>query len=108
MTNQLPKKKILLVYFSFSTFVEQDYKILSEKYKVDKYHYIHSKRTFIFFYQFLRQFFFLLFRGWKNDAFLIWFADYHSFLPVLFARIFSKKSAIVVGGYDLTAFPSIS
>jgi glycosyltransferase involved in cell wall biosynthesis len=108
MITQLSKKKILLIYPYFSTFVEQDFKILSEKYSVDKYHFIQSKNIFIFLYQFLRQFFNLLSRGWKYSAFFIWFADYHSFLPVLFAWIFSKKSLIVVGGYDATAFPLIS
>jgi glycosyltransferase involved in cell wall biosynthesis len=32
----------------------------------------------------------------------IWFGDYHSLLPVLFAKIFHKKSFVVIGGYDVS------
>ena len=40
---------------------------------------------------------FYLFRS----RFLIsWFNDYHSFIPILFSKIFFKKSIIIVGGYD--------
>lgn len=101
-------KHILLVYPGFSTFVEQDYKILSEKYRVDKYHFIQSKNIFIFFYQFLRQIFMLLIRGWKYDVFFIWFADYHSLLPVLFTKITGKKSFVVIGGYDVNYLPEFN
>jgi glycosyltransferase involved in cell wall biosynthesis len=30
-----------------------------------------------------------------------WFADYHSFLPVLFAKLLGKKAFVVIGGYDV-------
>ena len=67
-----------------------------------------SKKIMPFTGQFLKQFFFLLFSGWRYDRFFIWFADYHSFLPVLFARITHKKSFIVSGGYDATAVPELN
>lgn len=49
----------------------------------------------------VRQFFFLLFRLRRFDAVYIWFADYHSFLPVLFARCARIPAYVVVGGYDV-------
>lgn len=49
----------------------------------------------------VRQFFFLMINIWKFDSIYIWFADYHSLLPVLFAKILGKKSYVVVGGYDI-------
>jgi len=37
----------------------------------------------------------------SRSRFLIsWFNDYHSFIPILFSKIFFKKSIIIVGGYD--------
>ncbi|WP_175550000.1 glycosyltransferase family 4 protein [Mariniphaga anaerophila] len=52
-----------------------------------------------------RQFVFFLFNIWKFDAVFIWFADLHSFLPVLFAKVLKKKSIVVIGGYDVARIP---
>ena len=29
-----------------------------------------------------------------------WFNDYHAFIPIIFSKLFLKKSVIIVGGYD--------
>lgn len=101
------KKRILLIYSGYSSFVRADYEILTKKYEVDRYAFKPSKKIIPFTGQLLKQFFFLLFSGWRYDRFFIWFADYHSFLPVLFARVTRKKSFIVSGGYDATAVPEL-
>lgn len=95
------KKNILLVYTNFSTFVKTDYDILSERYHVEKYQYKPVKGIYRNVLEFIKQFFFLILNIRKFDAFYIWFADYHSFLPVLFAQIFRKQSFVVIGGYDV-------
>jgi glycosyltransferase involved in cell wall biosynthesis len=41
----------------------------------------------------------------KADLYYIWFADYHSFLPVLFSKLFKKKSILVIGGSDVNYLP---
>lgn len=94
-------KKILLIYNSYSTFVKIDDKILSENNLVHKYHFVPSRKVFKLFYELLKQFCFLLFYGWKYDVFFMWFADYHSLLPVLYAKITKKKCYVVIGGYDV-------
>lgn len=98
-------KRILFVYTSFSTFVAQDYEILAAQNKVDKFQFELSKKASTFAWQFIRQFILLLLFGWKYDVFFIWFADYHSLLPVVFAKITGKRSILVVGGYDLNCLP---
>lgn len=101
------QKKILFVYTNFSTFVRTDFEILSEVHKVTKYQYKPVKGILKNAVEFIKQFFFLLFNIWKFDAVFIWFADYHSFLPVLFAKILGKKSFVVVGGYDVANIPEL-
>ena len=101
------EKKILLLYTHYSSFVKADFEILSEKYPVDRYQFIPHKKLFPFVWQFFKQLSFLLLKGWKYDVFFIWFADYHSLLPILFARSTGKKSVVVVGGYDAVSIPEI-
>ena len=36
----------------------------------------------------------------RSRIVIIWFNDYHAFIPILFSKLFFKKSVIVVGGYD--------
>jgi glycosyltransferase involved in cell wall biosynthesis len=42
-----------------------------------------------------------------HDLVFGWFASWHTFLPVLFARLSKKPSVLVIGGYDLAKLPSI-
>lgn len=99
------KKRILLVYHSFSAFVRNDYNLLSKHFVVDKYAYQISRKVLPFALAFVRQFFFLLIRGRKYDLYYCWFADYHSFLPSLFSRFFNQKSVIILAGYDVARLP---
>ena len=41
----------------------------------------------------------------KIDFFYIWFADYHSFLPIFFAKLFNRKSILILGGSDCLNIP---
>lgn len=101
------KKKILFIYTNFSSFVKTDWEILSKKYQVTKYQFKPVKGLVKTAIEFIRQFFFLLLQIWKFDAVFVWFADYHSFLPVLFAKYTGKKSFVVVGGYDVANIPEL-
>ena len=101
------KKNILFVYTNYSTFVKTDFGILSEKHEVVKYQFKPVKGLLKTAFQMLRQLFYLIFNIWKFDSVFIWFADYHSFLPVLFAKILGKKSFVVVGGYDVANIPEL-
>lgn len=101
------KKKILFIHTTLSTFVKTDLEILSEKHDVTRYQFKPVKGLVNTALQFGKQFFFLLFGIWKFDMVFVWFADYHSFLPVLFAKILKKKSIVVIGGYDVARIPDL-
>ncbi|WP_321289649.1 glycosyltransferase family 4 protein [uncultured Sunxiuqinia sp.] len=100
-------KKILFFHIGLNTFVKRDIAILSEKYTVDVYEFKLSKKLLTFILEVIRQFFFLVFKGRKYDVLFIWFSDYHSFLPSLYAKLFYKKCYIVAGGFDATAIPEL-
>ncbi|TNF44854.1 MAG: glycosyltransferase [Bacteroidetes bacterium] len=101
------QKKILFIYTNFSTFVSTDFGILAEENIVTCYHFKPVKGLAKTAFQFIKQLFYLLFNIWKFDIVYIWFADYHSFLPVLFAKILGRKSFLVIGGYDVANIPEL-
>ena len=95
------KEKILFVYMQPSTFVKTDRQILSKEYEIKEYCFRPAKGLINATLEMVKQFGFLLLKGWKFDKTYIWFADYHSLLPVWFARLFGKPSFLVIGGYDI-------
>jgi len=50
----------------------------------------------------------LPFQLMKVKTVFIWFADYHAFLPVFFAKLLNIQSIVVVGGYDATFIPELN
>lgn len=105
--NKNSTKILLLIYPHFSTFVQSDFEILKKRYFVKRFHYKTGKKLFIHFLSQIRLFFFLIFNLPIADIIYIWFADYHSFLPVFFSRLLQKKSIIILGGYDVTYIPEL-
>jgi len=101
----MKKQSILFVYIDFSTFVQADFEILSSFANVSKYQFKPVKGLVRTGFELLKELIFLIFRGYKYDSVFIWFSDYHSLLPVLFATIFRKKSFVVIGGYDVASLP---
>jgi len=98
----MQKQSILFVYVNYSSFVKADFEILSTFANVTKYQFKPGKGIFRTGIEVLKEFIFLIFNGFKYDSVFIWFGDYHSLLPVLFAKIFRKKSFVVIGGYDVS------
>lgn len=96
--NGTGRQKLLFVYVVLSSFVEGDLKILRKAYDVTVYHYDNRRNSLC---SVARQFFWLLFNFWRFDKVYVWFGDYHSFFPVVFARLFGKRVFLVNGGYDV-------
>ncbi len=103
------RKKILFVknLYQNPKFITNDLEILSKEYSVKLLNFKSRKNALILF-SMIHQFFYLLFNIWRYDLVYIWFADYLSLFPILFAKIFSKKSIICAGGYEATYIPEIN
>jgi glycosyltransferase involved in cell wall biosynthesis len=104
----LKRKRFLYFFVGRSSFVNKDIEILSLSAEVVTFNFEVERsakwKTVLLFF---RQFFFLMSRGWSSQLVICQFAGYHSFLPVLYARVFKKKSLLVAGGTDCVSFPSI-
>ena len=93
---------VLFVYVNYSSFVKADFEMLSSFANVTKYQFKPGKGILKTGVSLLKEFIFLIFNGFRYDSVLIWFGDFHSLLPVLFAKLFGKKSFVVIGGYDVS------
>lgn len=89
--------KIAFVYYSFSSFVKNDYEILSKYFDVNKVN-----------YRSIWNIFNIMIAVLKSDISFSWFAEGHAFLAVLFSKIFRKKSIVIAGGGDVAAVPKIN
>lgn len=79
--------------------VDNDIKILSEKFTVTIQN-VNTTKSIEFFYSLFKQFVWIAFNIRKFKLIYIWFADYHSVLPIFFSMIFRKISVLNIGGYD--------
>jgi len=88
--------KVAFVYYSFSSFVKNDYEILSKHFDVDKVNY----RKIWDVYK-------IMMAVMRSDVSFTWFAGGHAFIAVLFSKIFRKKSIVIAGGGDVACVPEI-
>ena len=91
--------KILFVYNSFETFVKTDLKILESEYNVT------PLRASKFIVKFAIETFVKVV---ENDLVFMWFAGWHSLIPLIISKIFGKKTIIIAGGYDCVFIPEIN
>ena len=89
--------KVLVVYYrNKTTFIQRDIDILSKHFEVEE---IAVRR---------RSDIMRLTKKIKNaDIVFIWFAGKHAGISVFLARVFGKRSIVVVGGYDVANVPEI-
>lgn len=88
--------KVAFVYYSFSSFVKNDYEIVSKHFDVIKVNY----RRIWDVYK-------IMMAVMRSDVSFTWFAGGHAFVAVLFSKIFRKKSIVIAGGGDVACVPEI-
>jgi glycosyltransferase involved in cell wall biosynthesis len=79
--------------------VDNDLNILKDNYDITLKN-INTTKGIGFITSLVSQLLYLLFFIHKFKIVFIWFADYHSFLPVFFAKLFGKICILNIGGYD--------
>lgn len=101
------KKQILYFHTNLSSFVKKDIEILEKKFIVKQFLFNASSKALLPFV-FAKQKLFLLLNVFNASLIVCQFGGYHSFLPVLFAKIFNKRSLIITGGVDCVSYPSFN
>ncbi len=89
--------KISLIYYDYSSFVRQDFDILSRHFGVAKVNYRQAPDIFK-----------ILASIWQSDISFSWFASGHSFAAILFSKLLDKRSIVIAGGYDVARVPEIN
>lgn len=102
------KKTILMIHTQNSSFVKRDYQILSKYYNVLAYTFIPRKKPLLLLWELIKEKWYILKNIRNIDVFFVWFADYHSFLPVMMSKVFGKKSYLLLGGYDVVNLPEFN
>jgi len=105
----MKKNKVLFIkkFGANAKFILNDKSILSENFLVKEYN-TNTTADWKILFGLFSQFIFLLANILNTKLIYVWFADYHSFLPILFSKIFFKKSIICAGGYECTFIPEIN
>lgn len=89
---------VLLVHNAFSRFVQIDCELLAKHYRVTVQHEVSARHINVL-------------QLWsqvrRHDFVFCWFASWHSFLPVLIARLLGKPAVVVIGGYDVASLPQV-
>ncbi len=88
--------KVLLVYYSYSSFVKNDYAILSKHFNVERFQW-HGKADLLRLALAVR----------RSDVTFVWFASDHAAVTVFFSKIFGKPSIVIAGGGDVAYVPEI-
>lgn len=103
-------KKIEIVYVkpNDSSFVRGDEQIFEKYYAVTPVLLSQMKGKIQYGLKNISLFFKLLFKGFtKNTFFICWFADYHSAVMVLAAKITGAKSVVFIGGQESVCYPEL-
>ncbi len=96
MKNSDGLARVLLVYYSYLSFVKNDYSILSKHFKVERFQW-HGKADLLRLALAIR----------RSDVTFVWFASDHAAVTVFFSRLFRKPSIVFAGGGDVAYVPEI-
>lgn len=109
MDKRSKRKKILFIkqYSANAKFVTNDIDFLRKNFDVVIYN-TKTKNNVLIIITLLKQFFYLILNAYRFKFAYIWFADYHSVLPVLAFKLLGKRSIICTGGYEATYIPEIN
>ncbi len=97
-TLKVRKRLRVFLFSTFNTpFIEKDYQILKKYFNVKRLTTSGLKAVFLIFWSVL-----------FCDVVFCWFGSVYSGIAVLLARIFRKRSIIVLGGVDVSVLPEVN
>jgi len=96
--------KVLYVKNGHSTFIRLDEEILSAHFPTRSL-YLNNTGRYIYFFELIKLVIFLVLLMPFHTIAYTRFADWHAAIMAWFCRLYGKKFAVVVGGYDATHFP---
>jgi len=100
------EEKILFIYKNPSSFVLKDRDIFAKHFTVAEFSFNPAHKILTPF-EIIRELWFLLLHLSNTKAVVCEFADYHTFFPLLFAKLFKIPSFIIICGTEGHCFPSI-
>lgn len=95
MSNYSVNHTILFVYNALSSFVKTDRNLLQQKWRIQDWYQCNRWINLATLWQAILY----------CDLIFCWFAGWHSFAPVILARLLGKPAVVVTGGYDVANLP---
>jgi len=100
--------KIVYIKPNDSSFIRGDQKIFEKYYAVSPFLLSASKGNLHYTLMNIRLFILLISKVFsKNVIFIAWFADYHTAIMTLAAKLTGKKSIIFIGGQEAVCYPEL-
>lgn len=99
------KLRVLFIRPSKSSFIQNDLELLQKHFDVRVINFTSNVKKKPM--EALKVLFFMIEGVLWADITLSWFADIHALIMVLLAKIFKRKSIVVVGGYEVAKVPEI-
>ncbi len=106
--SQETHRTLLFVTMGTPSFIREDLDFLRGHLRVRTFLYRPSRSILPNIRQQMRLFAWLIINIPRSRAVVVWFADYHAFLPVLFSGVFGRKSIVMLAGYDVTRIPELN
>src|SRR5688500_6309781 len=101
----MPTMQTLLYFYPIRTsFVRSDEEIVRDKYSVKSF-FFRSSNKILTPYYFVIQFLFIAYYIFSCKKIVSQFSGYHTFLPALLGRIFSKPHYVILHGTECNNFP---
>ena len=102
-------KSVSFIYSIKTTFVSKDITLINSLgYKINEIKSQPYKSILKFIIARLNEIWCLIKNFNKCKYYIIWFNDYHAIIPLLYCKIFNKKSLLIVGGYDAIKYKKIN
>jgi glycosyltransferase involved in cell wall biosynthesis len=101
--------RIIYIKPANSSFIRGDQQILEKDFDVKAFLMKQNTNKLTFGVKIFELFFYLLLQVFRKDViFVAWFADYHSAVMALVAKLTGKKSVVFIGGQEAISYPELN